>query len=222
MMNGRQIFDTRQQFKVAATSTPGRLATLVGYAIVWNVLSSDRGGYRVRCLPNSARFATPTFALYGHDFKDVVGKTSNGTLRITPDSYGVRVEIDMPNTTCGRDLLVSVRDRDVDGMSFSMVNGPEKSDERIEGGQKIIDVSSFLVDEVTITAIPAFRETTIATAPPATAASYDASRDPHLWLQKLRAMQLPPERNEMRPARRLSSDPRIAYQQLQACRLPPP
>lgn len=136
--------------------------TLEGYAIVWNELSSDRGGYKVRLVKNSATFTTPALALYNHDFADVIGNTANNTLRVlAADDVGVPVEIDLPDTTLGNDVAVLVGERYIQGMSFSMMNGFEDYTEEKQGDQYILNVSKFTVDEVTITAIPAFTATSI-------------------------------------------------------------
>lgn len=129
--------------------------TLTGYALIWNVPSTDRGGYKVRLLPGSATFATPTLALYHHDFRAVIGNTENDTLRLTPDDYGVKVEIDLPNTTTGRDVAELVGKKYVRGMSFAMVSSPRGRVTK-ENGQEIFDAEAYAVDEVTVTSIPAF------------------------------------------------------------------
>lgn len=148
-----------------ASSAPVEsIATLRGYPIVWNAVSSDRGGYKVRLLPGSARFTTPCLAFWHHDASQPVGNTANVTLRFLPaDDYGIPVEIDLPDTTTGRDAEELVENRYVTGMSFAMVDAPTAT-EVTENGETILNVSDFLCDEVTITAIPAFVETSIEVA----------------------------------------------------------
>ncbi len=136
--------------------------TLSGYAITWNTLSDDRGGYRVRLVPGSAKFTPAVHALFHHDFRAILGATGNGTLRITPDDVGVKVEIDLPDTYCAADVAELVEDKYVTGMSFSMLLDDNYASESItEGGIDIEQVTSFLCDEVTVTAIPAFTYTSI-------------------------------------------------------------
>jgi HK97 family phage prohead protease len=189
MINRRIIFTTDARLAVTP-SADGKPAVLVGYPIVWNVLSTDRGGYRVRLLPNSAQFATPTHALRHHDWRDVLGCTENGTLRLTPDTFGVRCEIDLPDTSVGRDVAVLIARKDIRGMSFAMVDTPD-STEITENDQTILNVKSFLCDEVTVTASPAFAETTVAIQDRASNASkpqptYKARREQALQLQRLK------------------------------------
>jgi HK97 family phage prohead protease len=147
----------------ANVEKPESVATLSGYAMVWGAVSSDRGGYKVRLLPNSATFTTPTFALYHHEFANVIGNTANNTLRIIPDDTGVRVEIDLPDTCTGRDVEELVEGGYVGGMSFSMVTAPE-GNETVEAGETILNVTGFVCDEVTVTPIPAFVATSIEVA----------------------------------------------------------
>lgn len=153
--------DARLDLKFAAVEgRPGKIATLSGYAMVWGTLSSDRGGYKVRLRPGSARFTPTVHALYHHDYTHVIGNTANGTLRLFPDDIGVRVEIDLPDTTSGRDVEELVEGRYVTGMSFAMTDAPE-ANKVVENGVNILDVTGFTCDEVTVTAIPAFADTTI-------------------------------------------------------------
>jgi HK97 family phage prohead protease len=135
-------------------------ATLTGYAIMWDTLSDDRGGYRVKLAPGSAKFAVPTLALWHHSYAQPIGNTANGSLRLIPDEVGVRVEIDLPDTTTGRDVAELVGDGYVAGMSFAMAEVLEFT-ENDEGEETIVTFTNYLVDEVTVTPIPAFADTSI-------------------------------------------------------------
>jgi hypothetical protein len=136
---------------------------LEGRPIVYNALSSDRGGFKVQFLPGSANFVTPTHALFHHDYRIVLGNTANGTLRLSPDPTGVSVEIDPPETGAASDVVVLVRDKYVTAMSFSMLFDDDLEYEIVKAdndGETMV-VSKFNCDEVTITPIPSFIETTI-------------------------------------------------------------
>jgi HK97 family phage prohead protease len=184
--------DARLKFSLAADGAPGKIGTLKGYALLWNVLSSDRGGYKVRLLPGSAAFATPTMALFNHDQARVLGSTANGTLRTSSDDTGVAVEIDLPDTTDGRDAVCLVRDGYVTGMSFAMTGNPQ-GDVTTEAGQQILNAKSYTVDEVTITAIPSFTQTSVTVADPEDEPDYSVRREHSLKFQTLRfsALSLP-------------------------------
>lgn len=161
----RIVFTDDARFAVAP-AVADKPTTLTGYPILWNVLTSDRGGYKVRLKPGSATFTTPTLALYHHDFQSVIGTTDNATLRLTPDDIGVKCEIDLPNTSTGRDVAELVAKRYVRGMSFAMVSTP-RGVRTVENGETILDVEAFAADEITITPIPAFQQTDIDVKPDA-------------------------------------------------------
>jgi HK97 family phage prohead protease len=176
---------TRLKFEAAPAGATDKIATLKGYPLVWNVLSSDRGGFKVRLLPGSARFTPLAHALYHHEYTGgPLADTETSTLRIGPaDDYGQPVEIDLPNTTIGRDVLELVRTGRLKGMSFAMVDAPA-STEKTENGQAIVEARDYLVDEVTITAIPAFSQASVGLAGPAPAY---ATRTAHaLTLERMR------------------------------------
>jgi hypothetical protein len=136
---------------------------LEGRPIIYNALSSDRGGFKVQFLPGSANFVTPTFGLFHHDYKIVLGCSANGTLRLYPDNDGVSVEIDPPETGAATDVVVLVRDKYVTAMSFSMLFDDVLKYEIVksDNDDETMIVSAFSCDEVTITPIPSFIETTI-------------------------------------------------------------
>jgi HK97 family phage prohead protease len=178
----KQTFDTpAADAKFEIVNRPNGLPMLVGYAIVFGVTSSDRGGYVVRFKPGSAVPADEVQALYCHDNSKIVGTTANGTLRLSPDQYGVKVEIDVPDTTTGRDVAELVINKYVRGMSFGLIDGDYT--EVSENGQTIREFSRFIYDEVTITPIPAFVQTSIA-------AKYSQSHLAAVQAQRLRLLNL--------------------------------
>jgi HK97 family phage prohead protease len=145
-------------------SAPGSIATLKGTALVWNELSSDRGGYKVRLMPDSATFTEPTFALVQHNFSAVIGNTANNSLRMSATDNGYDVEIDIPDTTTGKDTKTLIEGGYIAGMSFTMANGFEESFPTTENGENIVNATKYTVDEVTVCANPAFTATTIEVA----------------------------------------------------------
>ena len=95
---------------------------LVGYAAVFNSRSLDLGGFVEQIAPGAfdrtLKENRDVLALVEHDPNRVLARTTNDTLRLQPDSKGLRVEIDPANTSYARDLLELVRRGDVAGMSF--------------------------------------------------------------------------------------------------------
>lgn len=106
------------ELRSAASGGPG---TLVGYAAVFDRFSEDLGLFRETIAPGAFAgcIGRDARALVNHDPGQLLGRESNGTLRMAEDSLGLRVEIDLPDTQVGRDTAANVRRGDLDGMSFS-------------------------------------------------------------------------------------------------------
>lgn len=145
-----------------APETPNRL---VGYAAVFNSLSADLGGFKERIKPGafnqSLTGGGDIRALVDHDSSKLLGRTSSGTLRIGEDERGLRVEIDLPDTSHARDVLSLVKRRDVRGMSFGfrVREGGQRFTK--EAGQTIRELSAIDLREVTVTSIPAYADTSL-------------------------------------------------------------
>ena len=95
-------------------------ATLAGYAAVFGEWSEDLGGFRERIAPGAfeAALTGDVRALWNHDPAFVLGRTTNGTLRLAEDERGLRVEIDPPEGSLYAGFLENVRRGDVSQMSF--------------------------------------------------------------------------------------------------------
>lgn len=64
-------------------------------------------------------------ALVDHDTGKVLARTKSGTLRLSEDDRGLRFELDVPDTTAGRDVLAMAARSDLGGMSFGFSVDPE-------------------------------------------------------------------------------------------------
>lgn len=136
-------------------------ARLTGYAAVFNVYSQPLGGFREIIRPGAFRNAldSDVRALWNHDPNYVLGRTKNGTLRLTEDERGLAVEIDPPDTSWARDALESIRRGDVDQMSFGFRAVRERwRAEKGENVRELLEVELFDVSPVTF---PAYQETTV-------------------------------------------------------------
>ncbi|GGP68775.1 hypothetical protein GCM10010214_49030 [Streptomyces abikoensis] len=145
----------------------GGVNTISGYAIRFNELSHDLGGFRERISPsawNPATARNDVLATFNHSVDNVLGRRSSGTLRLTADSEGVRYEIDIPNTQAGHDVAELIKRGDVVGSSFTFrVNpgGQERaSDDDPETGLPIRVVTSMTVYELGPVTNPAYPTTT--------------------------------------------------------------
>tara|TARA_R110000824_G_scaffold28928_3_gene96862 strand:+ start:695 stop:1324 length:630 start_codon:yes stop_codon:yes gene_type:complete len=138
------------------------VGTLVGHAAVFNKASARLGFFvetiRPGAFARSLKENPDVRALIDHDSGRVIGRTKSGTLRLNEDDSGLKVEIDLPDNTQGRDLAESVNRGDIDGMSFGF-NVREDSwnytDDKDEPDERtLIDIDLFEVSAVTFPAYP--------------------------------------------------------------------
>lgn len=141
-------------------SSDGR--TVEGVAIPYNSLSQDLGGFREIILPGAATEAIKAdiLALYAHDKRALLGRTSSGTLKLREDAAGVHYSINLPNTQVGNDTQELVRRGDVKGASFGMYVHNERWEMR--EGSKVRVISRISLEEITLTPTPAYTETSAA------------------------------------------------------------
>ncbi|PDS67889.1 HK97 family phage prohead protease [Rhizobium phaseoli] len=135
--------------------------TLVGYAAVFERLAMIGGYFQEKIAPGA--FATAIQgdirALVDHDPGRVIGRNKSGTLRLQEDGKGLRVEIDVPDTTDGNDLWVLVERGDISGMSFGFRVTKETWDET--GDVPVRTIQALELMEVSAVAFPAYEDTTI-------------------------------------------------------------
>jgi HK97 family phage prohead protease len=101
----------------------GTKPKLVGYAAVFNSKTDIAGLFTESIRPGAFARAIgekqDVRALIDHNSSLILGRTTAGTLVLSEDDHGLRVEIDPPDTTAGRDIMESIRRGDVSGMSFT-------------------------------------------------------------------------------------------------------
>jgi HK97 family phage prohead protease len=149
-----------------------------GYAIVYDSLSENLGGFRERIRPHAVertlRDGLDVRALVDHDPAKILGRTRAGTLRLSSDRFGLRTEIHPPNTTAGRDIVESIRRGDVTGMSFGFRMIKDDFSERDDSGLYIREILDMTVHDVSIVTFPAYPATEVSVALRALAAYVEA------------------------------------------------
>lgn len=137
---------------------------LVGYAAVFNRDSSDLGGFTESIRPGAFRDAiadgADVRALVDHDSSRILGRTLAGTLRLSEDKVGLRMEVDLPDTSVGRDIYESVTRGDISQQSFAfrtLEDEWRKKDGKHH--RELVSVELFDVGPVTF---PAYADTSIA------------------------------------------------------------
>ena len=105
--------------------TVGKTRIVEGYAIVFNSLSRDLGGFKEIILPSAMDGMienSDVLALLNHDLnKGVLARSTNGkgSLELSIDQKGVRYRFSAPNTALGDELLEGIRRNDIRTSSFS-------------------------------------------------------------------------------------------------------
>jgi HK97 family phage prohead protease len=136
--------------------------TLTGYAAVFGEWSEDLGGFRERLERGAFRNAAEhdVRALWNHDPAFVLGRTTNGTLRLAEDERGLRVEIDPPEGPLYAGFLENVRRGDVSQMSFGFsVVADEKSYGK--DGERLRVLKEVRLYEVSPVTFPAYTQTEV-------------------------------------------------------------
>lgn len=146
-----------------ADGKPKSPGTIVGYTAVFDRFSQDLGGFREKIAPGAFRgvVSQDVRALVNHDPNLLIGRSKPGTLRMSEDDLGLRVEIDLPDTQLGRDTAELVRRGDLDGMSFSFVADRDEWDYRTNPPERTL-VSIRDLYDVGPVAYPAYTDTSAA------------------------------------------------------------
>jgi hypothetical protein len=117
--------------EVRAAERAGTPSRIIGYGAPFNVESIIRvpGGvsFREKILPGAFRNVLTSDArcLFNHDKNMPLGRVSNGTLRLSEDSRGLRYEVDVnPADTAAVNVAARVQRGDVSGSSFGFLVAP--------------------------------------------------------------------------------------------------
>lgn len=137
--------------------------TLKGYAAVFGEMADIGGYFREVLAPGAFTKTLKTAdvrAYFDHDRGRVLGRSSSGTLRLEEDRKGLAVEIDLPDTSDGRDVRTLVERGDVSGMSFGFIVLRQEWDET--GDVPVRTIHEVELREVSVVSEPAYEGTSIA------------------------------------------------------------
>lgn len=137
--------------------------TVAGYAATFGDVA-DIGGWFHEVIARGAFTNTlrtaDVRAYFDHDSGRVLGRSSAGTLRLKEDDKGLHVEIDLPDTSDGRDVKTLIERGDISGMSFGFAVTRQEWDETVDPPKRtILEVD---LREVSIVSDPAYDGTSIA------------------------------------------------------------
>jgi len=142
----------------------GEGSVLVGFPIVFGSRSVELGDFVEEVHPDAVDRSLEEddwVALFNHRSDLILGRKSSGTARFEVvkqgSTRGVRMEVDLPDTSVGRDMPVLVGRRDVKGGSFGF--GTRRDEFRtLEDGRKLrtlLEIKVFDLGPVTFPAYPA-------------------------------------------------------------------
>jgi uncharacterized protein len=136
---------------------------ITGYAAVFNKRSSDLGSFRevIDRRAFDAHLATnpDVVGLFNHSNDMVLGRTSAGTMRLSVDDFGLRYEIDPPNTSYAKDLMESMKRGDIRSSSFAFFADDEDWEVDMTGENIRTIKQARLIDCSPVTA-PAYPDAT--------------------------------------------------------------
>jgi len=118
-MSQRETRDFETQFEIREE---GDGMTFVGYAAKFDQPSENLGGFveyvERGAFSRSLKSRNDVMLLWNHDAGQPLASTRSGTMKLTEDEIGLRVEARLPQTTLGKDLAILLRDGIVGKMSF--------------------------------------------------------------------------------------------------------
>lgn len=148
---------------VARRASDDGKTTVGGYAAVFGEVTSI-GGCFDEVLARGAFTKTlqtaDVLAYFDHDRGRILGRSTSGTLRLVEDARGLAVEIDLPDTSDGRDVRTLIERGDIRGMSFGFRVTREEWDET--GATPKRTIHEVELREVSIVSEPAYDGTSIA------------------------------------------------------------
>lgn len=146
----------------------GESRTIDGYAIVFNSLSHDLGGFREQILPEALDGVlerSDVVALLNHDSsRGILGRSrnGNGSLKLSVDEHGLRFVVEAPHTALGDECLEYLRRGDANQCSFAFTVGEDTWTKNADGTYvRTINKFDRLFDCSILTCTPAYEATSV-------------------------------------------------------------
>lgn len=132
-----------------------------GYAAVFNSRTSIGDFFDEEIAPGAFKQTLKENddirALFNHDWNVVLGRTKAGTLKLSEDERGLQFDLELPNTTAGRDLAESMERGDINQCSFGFYATEEKWDYNSEPALRTVNAAELY--EISVVSIPAYDDT---------------------------------------------------------------
>lgn len=137
---------------------------LSGYAALFGSVTEIAGLFKEQIAPGAFKDAVSrddVRALFNHDANFVLGRSTAGTLRLVEDDRGLRYDVDVPDTTWARDLMVSVSRGDVSQSSFAFEVTDEEWNYGVRGEMPVRTIKAVRLYDVSPVTYPAYEATTV-------------------------------------------------------------
>lgn len=139
-----------------------------GYAVVFNSLSEDLGGFREIILPSAITQETINnsdiiFLLDHKQDRGILARSTKGegSLRLSVDDKGLYFEFEAPNTALGDELLEGLKRHDYSKCSFAFTVGEDEY-KKDNGGNVIRTIKSIKqLYDCSVVVNPAYEETSV-------------------------------------------------------------
>lgn len=158
-----------QLYQAAGAAMPVIHGRAIPYGS-WSVVMRDGRGrpFRERFMPGAFDHWLASFpdisALWNHKAEMPLGRTGNGTLRISKAADGLYFELEPSNTSWGNDAVISIQRQDIRGVSFLFEAAEQGGDTWERPGadgvaqRTVLDAKFYEISPVTF---PAYRATEI-------------------------------------------------------------
>lgn len=162
---------------------------LTGYAMVWDRLSLDLGGFVERfqrgSFADSLRNRRDVVLLHSHDEARPLARTTADTLTVVEDDKGLRVEAELPNSAEARHLAMLIDSGVIDGMSvrFAVTRAEDETWAGDKPGNIVRTIRRAVLIEASTVTWPAYPSTSVNVDEPAGAGD-KAPRDRRTRLRR--------------------------------------
>ena len=136
--------------------------TVSGHASVFNSPTDIAGAFTEQIAPGAFSKTLSENGdircLFNHNWDSILGRTKSGTLTLEEDEQGLAFTVDLPDTTVGRDLVVSMERGDIDKCSFGFIPTVDEWDYS-NADHPVRTIEEVELYEVSIVTIPAYDDT---------------------------------------------------------------
>lgn len=159
-----EIRSVPTDLKIITRDDGSNSRTVQGYAVLFNTMSCDLGGFTEVIKPESLDGVdlSDVALVYAHDNNSILARASAGNLTTKVDDTGLFFSAELPKTTLGNDVLTNVEVGNLKGMSFAFTI-PDGGDEWTRQDNGLLHTVNQIgvISELTITAYPAYSQTSV-------------------------------------------------------------